>query len=117
MYDYSVPFINGINNSKRMSDTYFDCKTVKIRKERVCFGCSRKFEPKQEMNIQTGIFNGYFYKTYHCLTCYEIQNLVSENYTDGYMDNWVQDEIRESKPYSFIGQLESPEIFLNQLKQ
>ncbi len=99
-----------------MSDCCFKSKTVKIRKERACFGCCRKFDKNQEMNYRAGIFYGDFYSCYHCLTCHKIEEHVREHYDEGYMYGWVLDEINELEPNLFIGQRISPEMFLEKLK-
>lgn len=75
-----------------MSDLY-NSKNVKIRKQRQCFSCYRKYEIGTIMHYASGRFDGEFFKSYSCLTCKEIMNIhakkdphcFSEGIDEGYV--------------------------------
>ena len=51
-------------------------KEVKIKKERQCFFCLRKFEPQSKLIYNVSIHEGYFQTCYFCRTCDSILNSV-----------------------------------------
>ncbi|MFV5913324.1 hypothetical protein [Bacillus cereus] len=48
-----------------------DCKNVKIRKARHCWGCARKFEKGNTLQVVKSVDDDGFNSTYWCKTCNE----------------------------------------------
>lgn len=63
--------------------TILENKEVKIRKERMCWGCARKFEKGNKLHVVKAVDSDGFTSTYWCRTC--------NAYWDKYMDR--DDEI------------------------
>ncbi|PGT89819.1 hypothetical protein [Bacillus thuringiensis] len=55
-------------------------KPVKIRKERRCHGCARRFEKGSTLQVIKSVDEGKFYSDYWCKTC---QNYWSKYMNDG----------------------------------
>ena len=70
-------------------------KDVKIRKDRKCFSCYRKFPKGTTMNYWVSIYEGDFCAVYCCLTCKEICNLVKEE--DGYPEGYVGETLEKGQ--------------------
>ena len=69
----------------------FPTKKVITRKPHRCFGCSRKFEPKTSMVINSGIWEGDLYSYYLCNTCESLLPIYSKDldYSDGIEEGFV----------------------------
>lgn len=87
-----------------MSTTLKD-KEVKIKKERQCFSCYRKFPIGTTMHYWAGIYEGDFSSVYLCLTCQKIMDADSEN------------EFPEGFVYDCLDKGETPEQYLEKLKE
>lgn len=72
-------------------------KTVKIKKERQCFSCYRKFPIGIKMAYCVGIVEGDFSATYSCMTCVEIMNGCDEiSFPEGFVaDNLEKGQVPE----------------------
>lgn len=89
--------------SKKMNITLKD-KDVKIKKERQCFSCYRKFPTGTIMHYWVGIYEGDFNSVYSCITCQKIMDVDSENeFTEGFV-------------YDYLGKGETPEQYLEKIK-
>lgn len=73
--------------------TILDYKDVKIRKERHCCGCARKFEKGSTLNFVKSVDGGEFNSAYWCKTC--------SNYWNKYMDNGDEVGFGELKSEDF----------------
>ncbi|GAB6429338.1 hypothetical protein [Bacillus cereus] len=49
--------------------TILEQKDVKIRKDRRCWGCARKFEKGRTLKVIKGVDDEGFFSTYWCRTC------------------------------------------------
>ena len=63
--------------------TILESKDVKIRKERMCWGCGRNFEKGSELHVVKSVDGDGFSSTYWCRTC--------DSYWNAHMD--AHDEI------------------------
>lgn len=91
-----------------MSGTCLTYKTVKIRKQQMCFSCLRKFEKGTNLKYQTGVYDGSFYSIYTCLTCDEIIHINHRKHHE--------DEFPEGYTLECLDKGETPEDYLNRLK-
>ena len=75
----------------------FKNKTVKIRKEHVCFYCCRKSPVGSEMNHWAGVYDGDFYSGYSCGTCELIIDVWGVYDDDGYPEGEVKENLEPNQ--------------------
>lgn len=68
-------------------------KTVQVRKDRVCFGCGRKFPIGTKMTVSAVVDGSRLWSCYLCKTCDEITNEMEWDDEYGFMD--LRDEAIE----------------------
>ncbi|OTW83589.1 hypothetical protein H0242_31255 (plasmid) [Bacillus thuringiensis serovar sumiyoshiensis] len=65
--------------------TVLESKDVKIRKCRQCYGCARKFEKGDTLNVVKSVDTDGFTSTYWCKTCEEYWNKYMESGDEIYL--------------------------------
>lgn len=92
-----------------MSDSItFKYKPVKIRKDRNCVSCYRKFASGSKMIYWAGLTEGDFGYVYLCPTCDEIYQKQQPDYDYAPFDSYLI-EVRDNKE-------QTPEQLLDKLK-
>ncbi len=93
--------------------TTLTSKNVKIRKDRVCFSCWRKYERGSIMHYWSGICDGDFISGYNCLTCNEIMVIVQQQGydEDGFPEGFVHESLDKGQtPEEYLLSLHQPKI-------
>ena len=80
-----------------MSWTTLTHKFRKIRKERQCFGCLRKFPVGATMKYVSGVFDGDICETYHCETCNKHLDYFRNTFEDEIEEGWMRTEMNGSE--------------------
>lgn len=89
-----------------MSTTLKD-KEVKIRKERRCYSCWRKFQAGTIMRYWAGVYDGDFGAVYSCQTCQAIMLRQEPDEEGGYPEFFVANQLNPGQ---------TPEDLLKTLK-
>lgn len=80
-----------------MSWTCLTHKFVKVKKERQCFGCLRKFPIGSRMKYVSGVMDGDICATYHCETCNKHLDYFRNTFEDEIEEGWMREEMNGSK--------------------
>lgn len=80
-----------------------EMKTVKTRKDHCCWGCDRKFEKGNNLNVIKSVDGGSVFSTYWCMVCQEYWNKYMQNGDEIYkgelksedFDTWKKIRIKQ----------------------
>lgn len=72
-------------------------KIVTIRRPHKCYGCGDMHWPGEQMESNTGVWEGEISTIYWCLICYPFKN--ARGFWDNYEDGICQLELLEDKDY------------------